>query len=156
MNRQLVLANTSRTVARIGSILVFLAGFPFLLFVGLQLLSGEAANLGIYLSLLLLAGLIAGMAIAWRKEALGATISLASLAATFVLSSSVIPGVGSRQGISLFAGPINLIFALLIPGFHLDNSPLARWVPFISWMLTLVPAVLFYASWWLRKPVRQK
>jgi hypothetical protein len=149
MPTRLTLANISRTVARIGSILVILLGIPFLLFVGLQVLSGEPANPAIFISLLLLAGMIAGMVIAWRREGLGATLTLISIAGYFFLSGTF-PGVGSRQGFPLFVGPINLLFALLIPGYHLEMSPEARWVPFISWVLSITPVALFLASWWLQ------
>ena len=151
MKSRLVLANIFRTIARIVSIPVMLLGFPFLLFVGLQLLSGERGNPAIFLYLLLLAGMLAGLAIAWWKEGLGATIALVSLVGSFALSGGILPGVGSGQGFSLFAGPLNLLFALLIPGYHPDQSPSARLVPVVSWALAAVPVLLFFASCLLRR-----
>ncbi len=151
MNSRLTLANRFRTIARICSILVLLFGAPFLLFVGLQLLSGEAATLSIFLSLILLTGLLAGLVIAWRNEGLGTAIALVSLVGSFSLSRSSLPGVGSRQGFSFFAGPINLLFALLMPGYHPDVSPTAKLVPVISWALPIVPIMLFIASWFIRR-----
>ena len=150
MPAHLTLANICRRIARIGSIIIILLGIPFLLFVGLQIYSGEPANPTIFLSLLLLVGMIAGMVVAWRKEGLGAAITLVSIAGYFFLSGTF-PGVGGRQGFPLFVGPINLIFALIIPGYHLEMSPEARWVPFISWVLSIFPVALFLASWWLRR-----
>jgi hypothetical protein len=94
---QLVLANVFRTVARIVSILDILLGIPFLLFVGLQLLSGEPGNPAIFLYLLLLVCMVVGLAIAWWKEGLGATITLVSLVGSFALSGGILPGVGSRH-----------------------------------------------------------
>jgi hypothetical protein len=135
---------------RIGSIIVILLGIPFLLFVGLQIFSGEPANPTIFLSLLLLVGMIAGMGIAWWKEGLGAAITLVSIAGYFFLSGTF-PGVGARQGFPMFVGPVNLLFALIIPGYHPEMSPQARWVPFSSWVLSIVPVALFLASWWLRR-----
>ena len=156
MDSHLILANLFRTIARIGSILVLLLGIPFLLFVGLQLLSGEAANPAIFLSLLLQVGMLAGLVSAWRKEGLGAAITVVSLVGSLALSGALLPGVGRGQGFTLFAGPINLLFALLISGYHPEVSPSAKWVPVISWVLPTVPVVLFFASWWLRKPLRSK
>jgi hypothetical protein len=150
MKSQLVLANVFRRIARIVSILDILLGIPFLLFVGLQLLSGEPGTPSIVLYLFLLIGMLAGLAIAWWKEGLGATITLVSLVASFVLSGKVLPGVGSRQGVSLFSGPLNLLFALLIPGYSPDRSSSAKLVPMISWTLPTVPVLLFFASWWLK------
>ena len=150
MPTQLTLANICRTIARIGSIIVILLGIPFLLFVGLQIFSGEPANPTIFISLFLLAGMIVGMVIAWRREGLGAAITLVSIAGYFFLSGTF-PGVGGNQGFPLFVGPINLLFALIIPGYHLEMSPQARWVPFISWILSILPVALFLASWWLRR-----
>ena len=150
MDSHLLIANIFRTIARIGSVIVILLGIPFLLFVGLQLVSGEAANPAIYLSLLLLVGMLAGLVIAWRREGLGAAITLGSLSGYFMLSGAVLPGADAKQGFPLFVGPVNLLFALLIPGYHLEMSPEARWVPFISWVLSILPVLLFLASWWLR------
>jgi len=150
VDSHLLIANIFRTIARIGSVIVILLGIPFLLFVGLQLVSGEAANPAIYLSLLLLVGMLAGLVIAWRREGLGAAITLCSLSGYFMLSGAVLPGADAKQGFPLFVGPVNLLFALLIPGYHLEMSPEARWVPFISWVLSILPVLLFLASWWLR------
>lgn len=150
MPTPLPLANLCRKIARIGSIITILLGIPFLLFVGLQIFSGERANPTIYISLFLLAGLIAGMVIAWRREDLGAVISLASIAGYFFLDGTF-PGVGKGQGFPLFAGPLNLLFALIIPGYHPEMSPEAKWVSLISWALSILPVALFLASWWLRR-----
>ncbi len=151
MDTRLVLANISRTIARIGSLVVILLGIPFLFFVGLQLLSGEAANTAIFVSLIVLAGMCAGLLIAWWKEGLGAAVTAASIVVSFVLGGATLPGVGRGQGFSLFAGPINLLFALLSPGYHPEMSPSARMVPIISWILPVAPILLFFASWWLRR-----
>jgi hypothetical protein len=144
-------AGISRTIARIDSILVILLGIPFLLFVGLQLLSGESGSLTILLYLLLLVSLLVGLAVSWWKEGLGAAITLASLIGSFVLSGGILPGVGSRQGGTLLAGPLNLLFALLLPGYSPDVSSSARLVPVASWVLSIVPVMFFFASWLLRK-----
>jgi hypothetical protein len=55
------------------------------------------------------------------------------------------------MGFLLFVGPLNLLFALLIPGYHVDASPSAKFVPVVSWFLAIVPIVLFFASWLLRR-----
>lgn len=150
MDTRLTRANLCRKIARIGSVIIILLGIPFLLFVGLQIFSGEPASPTIFLSLILLVGMIAGMAIAWWKEGLGTAITLVSIAGYFFLSGTF-PGVGARQGFPMFVGPVNLLFALIIPGYHLEMSQEARWVPFISWVLSIVPVALFFASWWLRR-----
>lgn len=151
MNSQLVLANISRTIGRVGSILVLLCGVPFLFFIGLQILSGETANVTIFLSLLFLLGTVAGLVIAWWKESLGAAIALVSVILSLFLSRVTLPGVGRGQGFSIFAGPINLLFALLIPGYHPDVSPSAKLVPMISWAVPIIPIVLFLVSWLIRR-----
>lgn len=151
MDTKLVLANISRTLARIGSIIVILFGIPFLFFVGLQLLSGETANATIFLSLIVLVTMFAGLIIAWWKEGLGAAITSVSVVVSFLLSGASLPGVGREQGFSIFAGPINLLFALLFPGYHPEVSPSAKMVPAISWILLIVPVLLFFASWLLRR-----
>ena len=156
MDSRLLLANIFRTIARIGSILVLLLGVPFMLFVGLQLFSGEAVNLAIVLTLLLQVGMLAGLVIAWWKEVLGAAITAVSLVGSVALSGAFLPGVGRGQGFSLFVGPINLLFAILIPGYNPDVSASAKWVPILSWALPTVPVALYFASWWLRRPPKTK
>ncbi len=151
MDSKLVFANIFRTIARILSIFVILLGVPFLFFVGLQLLSGESGNLAIIINLLLLVGMLAGLIIAWRREGLGVVITFFSLVGSLGLSEASLPGVQPGQGFLLFVGPINLLFALLMPGYHPEVSSSARLVPIISWMLLIVPVVLFFASWLLRK-----
>lgn len=150
MKTQIIYANIFRTIARIFSILVLLLGIPYLLLVGLQLLSGEPGNPAISLYLLLLVGMLSGLVIAWWKEGLGATITLVSLIGSFAMSGGVLPGVGVRQGFSLFVGPLNLLFALLIPGYHPDMSPSAKLVAVVSWVLPTILVLLFYVSWLLR------
>ena len=71
MKSKLIFARIFRTIARILSILIILLGIPFLLFVGLQLLSSEPGNQAVFLYLLLLVGMLAGLVIAWRRESLG-------------------------------------------------------------------------------------
>jgi len=151
MKAKLFIANACRTIARVISIFVLLLGIPYLLFVGLQLISGESANPAIFLYLLLLVGMLTGLLVAWWREGLGATVILVSLAGSFILSRGILPGVGARQGFSLLAGPLNLLFALLIPGYHLDHGPSAKWVPVISWIMPIFAVLLFFASWSVRK-----
>src|SRR3972149_8801629 len=91
MKSKLIFARIFRTIARILSILMILLGIPFLLFVGLQLLSGEPGNLPGFLYLLLLVGMLAGLVIAWRREGLGAAITLVSLVGSFALSGALLP-----------------------------------------------------------------
>ena len=151
MKSKLIFANICRSIARIVSILVLLLGIPYLLFAGLQLVSGEPGNPAIYQYLLFLVGMLAGLVIAWWKEGLGAAVALVSLLGSFALSGGILPGVGFRQGFSLFVGPLNLLFALLIPGYHPDVSPSAKLVPVASWVLPTLPVLLFFASWLLRR-----
>lgn len=154
MNAKLVIANISRIFARIGSILVILLGIPFLLFVGLQVLSGETAGVAFYLYLGILAAMLTGLIIAWWREGLGVAIMVVLALAYFLLGGATLPGVGGGQGFGLLVGPVNLLFALLVPGYHTEASPLARMVPLISWILLVVPVLLFFVSWFLRKELR--
>jgi len=149
----LFIANVCRVIGRIIATFVFILGIFYLLFTGLQLASGETGNLAIYLYFLLLVGLLIGFAITWWKECLGATVVFISLVGSFILSGRILPGAGARQGFSLFVGPLNLLFALLIPGYHLDHSPSSKWVPLISWILPIVPVLLFYVSWSIRRRI---
>jgi hypothetical protein len=151
MESKLALANICRAIARIGSILVVLLTVPFLLFVGLQILSGEAANADFFLYLLLIAGLSGGLILAWWMEGLGAAIALVSAAVSFVLSGALLPGAGRGQAFDLLEGPIHLCFALTMPGYHTEMSPAARFVPALSWVIPAFPALLFLISWWLRR-----
>lgn len=150
MNSLHTLAKGSRSLAGFLSIIDLLLGIPFLLFVGLQLISAGSGNLIINLNLLLLLTTLTGLVIAWWKEGLGALVAFVSLVGSFLLSGRVLPGVGIRQGSSLMVGPLNLLFALLTPGYSPDHSPSARLIPAISWALLLIPVFLFFASWLIR------
>ncbi len=151
MKPQLAIANISRMFARAISALDLFLGIPFLLFAGLQLLSGEAGSLNIYLYLLLLLGVLLGLVFAWWKEGLGVAIIFVSLLGSFVLSGGMLPGVGAKQGFALFVGPLNLIIALTTSGYHPDNSPIAKTISVVSWVMAIAPAMLFFTSWLLRR-----
>jgi hypothetical protein len=90
------------------------------------------------------------MVIAWWKESLGATVTLVSIVG-YYFASGTVPNLGEGHGFPLFVGPVHLVFAVTIPDYNADMSPQARWVPLISWALTIVPVALFLASWWLRR-----
>jgi len=151
MENQLFVANACRTTARVISIFMMLLGIPYLLFVVLQLISGESASPAIYLYLLFLFGMLTGYTIAWWKEGLGVMVTSVFLLGSFLLSRGILPGVGARQGFSLLAGPLNLLFVLIIPGYNLEYSPSAKWVPMLSWVIPVIAVLLFFTSWYLRK-----
>jgi hypothetical protein len=75
---------------------------------------------------------------------------LVSIVGYFFVSGTV-PGLGENHGFPLFVGPVHLLFAVTMPGYNADMSPQARWVPLISWVLSIFPVALFLASWWLRR-----
>lgn len=155
MNSKLVIANICRWVARILSIPLVPIALIYLLFVGLQIPS-EGGDVTVFiLYAVLLAAMLAGLVIAWWREAPGSILALAALAGT--LLAAVL--TGSREMLeqaSPLAGPIHLLFALTMPGYHPQVSPVAKWVPWISWGLIVAPIVLFLFSWLLRRSPAKK
>ncbi len=150
MNARFVIAGICRWIARVLSIpLVPIAAF-YLLFVGLQIPSEGGSVIGFVLYMLFLLAMLGGLVIAWRKEGLGSIVSLVAVAGFFV-TGWAISGFREMLDVSPLSGPIHLLFALLIPGYHLDASPIAKWVPVISWVLLITPICLFFVSWVLRK-----
>lgn len=152
MNPQLLLANIFRWIARVISIFLILCIVPYLLFVGLQLPGSGGVFLAFLLYLLLLVALCVGLVIAWWREALGAGIALVALIGSIV-PGRVLPGFTAPPGPSLLIGPLNLLVALTVPGYHPDVSPIAGWVRVASWVLTIAPILLFFASWLLRRKI---
>ncbi len=150
MNSRFVIAGICRRIARILSIpLVPIAAF-YLLFVGLQIPSEGGSVIGFILYMLFFLGMLGGLVIAFWKEGLGSIVSLIAVAGFFV-TVWAISGFTRLLEISPLAGPIHLLFALLIPGYHLDASPIAKWVPMISWILLITPIGLFFVAWALRR-----
>jgi hypothetical protein len=109
MKTRIILANVCRGIARLGSVIIILLGISFLLLVGIQLISGEAGNWGIFVYLFLMVGMLAGLVLAWWKEVIGAAIALVAMVGSFALGGGILPGVGSGQGVALLAGPVNFI-----------------------------------------------
>jgi len=143
MNSQLVLANILRWIARIVTIPLILGIILYLLFVGLQLLSGESGHPVVTSYMLLLALMLAGLVIGWWKESLGAAIGVAAILGFFVLSQ-LLPGSRSIVGSSLFTGPLDLLAALN------NTYPFPRSLSWVAWALT-APVWLFLASYLLRR-----
>jgi hypothetical protein len=144
------LAQACRVVARALAVIALAVGTVFTLFVGLEALSGEAGGPAFARYMICLVGLLLGIAIAFWNELVGSVIALASLFGSLSLAGQVLPGAARGQGLSLLVGPINLILAIGVPGYHPEASDVARSVPWISVLLTVAPALLFLASWWLR------
>lgn len=157
MKARILISNACRRIARIFTILVFVLGIPLLLFAGVALVSGGAVNLAELLNWLLdslpLVGMLVGFAIAWRKEGVGATIALTTLVGSLIRSGGISPGVGIRQGFPLLEYQLHWLFALSIPGYHLDASPSAKWVRVISWILPIVPILFFCLSLLIRRRI---
>ena len=133
------------------SIPLVLIATCYALFIGLQVPSGGGFSFDFILYVLLLFSLQAGLVVAWWREKLGAIIALAAVAG-FVIAGLALGGFAEfLQTASPLSGPLHLFFALTTRGYHLEASPLARQVPWISWALVLIPILLFAASWLLRR-----
>jgi hypothetical protein len=147
----LSLANLCRGTARAISVLLIPMIAFYAFFVGMQIPGGGGNVAGFVLYLLFALAIAAGLLIAWRKEYEGALISLLAIAG-FVAMGLLLEGFRGMLGeASPLAGPLHLLFAITVPGYHLDMSPLAKWVPLLSWVLVGLPALLFLVSWRLRK-----
>ena len=155
--RSLLLADILRWIARVISVVLILCIVPYVLFVGLQLPGSGHVLLAFLLYLLILAATCAGLIIAWWREALGALIVLAAMMGSIV-PGRLLPGFTAPPGPSLLIGPLTLLAALTVPGYHPDVSPIAGSIRVASWVLTLTPVVLFFSSWLIRRkelePVR--
>ncbi len=149
MSSLIPLANIFRWTARALSILVILCAVPYLLFVGLQLLSGESGLPALTLYLLFTVILLVGLVVAWWREGMGSGIALVAMLAIFG-QSLAFPRYATTMGSPLL-GPLTLIMALVMPGYHPDASPIAGVVQTVAWVLTVAPSVLFLASWLLRR-----
>lgn len=151
MDLKMRLANVCRWTARILTTLVIPITSCFLLFVGLQMESGEGGPAGFILYLLFTLAILTGLIIAWWKEGLGAIVSLAGLVGFLGYSLITSGFAGMLYEEAPLAGSLHLIFALIISGYHADDSPIAKMVPLFSWILIILPIGLFLASWLLSR-----
>jgi hypothetical protein len=151
MSTKIQIANILRWFGRVLSIIVIPITLCFIAFAGLQIGSGDAGPARIFIYLLLVVAILGGLVVAWWKEGLGAIISLGGLAA-FMLYNIITEGfAGMLYEDAPLAGAIHLVFALAKPGYHADNDPLAKLVPWISWFLLLAPGLCLLVSWLLRR-----
>ncbi len=147
MGRRLALAEGLRKAARIVTVILVPIIAFYLIFVGLQLASGEQGFLGLSFNILLLLLLGAGYLIAWRREGLGAALALAALAA-FLTLGTVLHGFAAAFHSSPLVWPIALLAALLK---EQSFDPMPPWIPVSAWALLLAPILFFAASWILRR-----
>jgi len=147
MKSQLLVRNILRWIARVISIPLVALILIYLLFVGLQVLGGETGFPGLYLYMLLLLAMLAGLVIAWWRERLGAIVALVAIAGFFA-QAWLLSGFRGTIGSSPFVGPLILIVALIKPQ-SFDSVPSSIYVA--SWVLPLAPACLFFSSWLLRR-----
>lgn len=152
MNPRIKLADIARWIARALSIPIILIATCFALF-GIGEGIGEGANpISVILIVLLFLAMPAGFLIAWRREGLGALVASAGVGA-YLVAGWALGWFGEQflEDASPLAGALHLFFALTVNGYHVDASPLAQQVPWISWALVVLPIFLFAASWWLRR-----
>ena len=147
MKSQLLVGNILRWIARVISIPLVALIFIYLLFVGLQVLGGESGFAGLYLYMLLLLAMSAGLVIAWWREGLGAILALVAIAGFFA-QAWLLSGFRGTIGSSPFIGPLVLIVALIKPR---SFDPVPNSVYVASWVIPLAPACLFFFSWLLRR-----
>jgi len=119
----------------------------YVLFVGLQLASGEPGFIGLLLNMLLLLLLGAGFVIAWRREAPGALAALGALV-VFIIAGLSLSGFRPTFGSSPLVWPISLIVAIIKPQ---SFDPVPSWIVLTSWAILAIPIMLFLASWLLRR-----
>ena len=147
MGRQQALADALRKAARsVTVILVPIIAF-YLVFVGLQLASGEQGFLGLSLNILLLLFLGAGYVIAWRREGLGAILALAALAA-FLTLGTALHGFAVAFHSSPLVWPIALVAALVK---EQSFDPMPPWILVTAWVLLVAPILQFAGSWIMRQ-----
>ena len=147
MQRRRATADACRSIARGCTIfLVPIIAF-YLLFVGLQLGSGEPAFLGLFFNLALLLLMAGGFVIAWRRERLGAVLSLGALAG-FLILRLVLLGIRATFSDPPLVWPFSLLVAIIKPQ-SFDTIPV--WIVVTSWVLLAIPICLFGASWLLRR-----
>ena len=144
------LAQVFRATARILAVFLLPSIVFYMLFVGLQLASGEPGFIGLTLNLLLLLLLSAGFVIAWWREALGGVISLGALA-VFIILGVALTGFGPTFSSSPLVWPLSLFVALIRPQ---SFDPVPNGILVAAWTLTAAPIVLFLASWLLRRKLK--
>ena len=147
MKSQLLVRNILRWIARVISIPLVALILIYLLFVGLQVLGGETGFPGLYLYMLLLLAMLAGLVIAWWRERLGAIVALVAIAGFFA-QAWLLSGFRGTIGSSPLVGPLILIVALIKPQ---SFDPVPNSIKVASWVIPLAPACLFFFSWLLRR-----
>ena len=85
MNSKSVLANISRWVARIGSIVVCIFGLFILIFIGGAAMYDTPIVAILCVYSLYFFGMLTGLAIAWKNESLGAAITMALSVLSFIV-----------------------------------------------------------------------
>ena len=147
MKSQLLVGNIFHWIARVISIPLVPLILIYLLFVGLQVLGSEPGFPGLYLYMLLLLAMLAGLVIAWWREGLGAIVALVAIAGFFA-QAWLLSGFRGTIGSSPLIGPLILIVALIKPQ-NFDPVPSSIYVA--SWVLPIAPTCLFFSSWLLRR-----
>ena len=150
MHPKLVIADVFRSVARAFTIFLVPTIIFYLLFVGLQLESGEPGFLGLFLNIALLLLMVAGFVIAWRRERLGAALSFGALVG-FLIFGQVLFGFRAAFSSSPLVWPLSLIVAIIKPQ---SFDPIPTWIVVTSWVLLAIPICLFLASWLMRREPR--
>ncbi len=141
------LADVLRVVARGLTIILLPVIALYLIFVGLQLASGEPGFLGMFLNLILLLLLGLGLIIAWRREGFGAMLALGALAG-FLALGTAFRGFAATFGSSPLVWPISLVVALVK---EQSFDPVPSWILVTSWLLIVLPILSFLGSWMLRR-----
>ncbi len=149
MQTKLAIADAFRSIARAFTVFLVPTIIIYLLFVGLQLESGEPGFLGLSLNIVLLLFMSAGFVIAWRRESLGAVVSFGALAG-FVILGQVLSGFRAILSSSPLVWPLSLLVALIRPQ---SFDPVPTWIVVTSWVLLAAPICFFLASWLMRRGI---
>lgn len=147
MHTRLMIAGICRAVARGISIFLIVILVLYILFIALQVLSGEPAFSGIFLYLFLLVVMCGGFILCWKDERLGSIVASLAILGYYMLGWGMVE-IRQQALDAPTTGAVMLVAALVKPQ---SFDPLPTWIQVTSWLLLALPVGLFLASWALRR-----